>query len=441
MAALLLCPATAAAQNSSVFKVAYYNIKSGKGQVGLHGPVSFADTANCSDATRPLNAWGIGFVQQHLLASVGADPDIVALGLGEAWACGSPENVRRVLGWRSRSSERNGVAMVARYGFAGPEQWVQLDTSQNPNPADTKWVLRQDVCLDPACSEAMPVFVAHWYAAAGTNRNAILDRQAQQTVEFLLRAAGRRPHVFVGDLNVWEGTGAICADSANNTSLQPLRAAGYVDAWPWLHGGAEGYTGMLNRNGCGTPQGSAWKRIDYVWSPASLLPIAMTRFGVVAAGVEAPSDHYGIIATFPRPGSYTPPPAAPGCASPDPFVALGGGTCVTGGWLPPGMPPPAGGGEPAPAPPAPAPAPPMPGCASPDPFVVLGGGTCVNGGWLPPGIPPPAGRGQPAPAPPMPGPAPGCASPDPFVALGGGTCVNGGWLPPGMRPASSTTTR
>jgi hypothetical protein len=269
---------------------------------------------------------------------VGADPDIVVLGLGEAWLCGSPEQVRQALGWRSRSSERNGVAMVARHGFAGPEQWVQLDTSRNPNPADTKWVLRQDVCLDAACSAAVPVFVAHWYAH-GTDRNAILDRQADQTVEFLRRTAGQSPHVFVGDLNVCEGTRAICSDDPNNTSLQPLRAAGYVDAWPLLHGAAEGNTGMLNRKGCGVPQGSAWKRIAYVWSPPSLLPRAMTRFGVVAAGTEAPSDHYGIIAAFPRAGGHTPmPPGDPrGCATPDPFVALGGGTCVNGGWRPPGM--------------------------------------------------------------------------------------------------------
>ena len=36
-----------------------------------------------------------------------------------------------------------------------------------------------------------------------------------------------------------------------------------------------------------------------------------------------------------------PPPSGPGsCATPDPFVSLGGGTCYNGGWLPPGMSPP-----------------------------------------------------------------------------------------------------
>jgi hypothetical protein len=56
-----------------------------------------------------------------------------------------------------------------------------------------------------------------------------------------------------------------------------------------------------------------------------------------------------------------------------------------------------------------------------DPFVALGGGTCVNGGWLPPGIAP-----NPTPPPPA-----GCLTLDPFAAIPGlaGICLNGGWLP------------
>jgi hypothetical protein len=134
-----------------------------------------------------------------------------------------------------------------------------------------------------------------------------------------------------------------------------------------------------------------------------------------------------------------------GCTKPDPFVTVGGGTCLNGGWvprlriasatLPPG------------------------GCTTPDPFAVLGGGSCINGGWLPPGmvapIPPPPPQGcvsqmpaadwvcvhggwvppthplaHPAPSP-APSPAP-CATPDPFTTIGGGICVNGGWVPRGL---------
>jgi hypothetical protein len=64
---------------------------------------------------------------------------------------------------------------------------------------------------------------------------------------------------------------------------------------------------------------------------------------------------------------------------------------------------------------------------TPDPFVALGGGTCVNGGWLPPGIAPPSVPPS-APPPPVSG---GCVTPDPFVGLPGlvGICNGGGWQP------------
>jgi glucose/arabinose dehydrogenase len=132
-----------------------------------------------------------------------------------------------------------------------------------------------------------------------------------------------------------------------------------------------------------------------------------------------------------------------GCTTPDPFADLGGGTCVDGGWLPPSSPPPGGGSG---------------GgsgsggsggggstgggsaCTTPDPFATLGGGTCVDGGWLPPGTPPPGGGSGSGGSGGGSGGSgggsspPACSPPDPFADLGGGTCVNGGWLPPGTPP-------
>ena len=84
----------------------------------------------------------MGVVQSELIAKVGNDSRVISLGLAEAWPCATPAAVRAALGWKANSSERNGVAIVARYGFAGPERWTQLDTSLNINPADTMWVLR-----------------------------------------------------------------------------------------------------------------------------------------------------------------------------------------------------------------------------------------------------------------------------------------------------------
>jgi hypothetical protein len=117
-----------------------------------------------------------------------------------------------------------------------------------------------------------------------------------------------------------------------------------------------------------------------------------------------------------------PAPPAPGgvivhreCILPDPFTALGGGTCVNGGWVPPVVPQSV----------APTPG----GCTTADPFTSLGGGTCINGGWLPPGM----GTAAPAPSPtPAPAAPTGCSIPDPFTSIGGGICRNGGWIPRGM---------
>ncbi len=311
----LVAPRTAVAQGTpATFKVAFFNIQSGKGEPAMTGHVAdFSDTTNCTDTTQPINAWGIGLIQDHLRNSIGADSRIVALGLAESWAsvCGSPENVRKALGWAARSSERNGVAMVARYGFAGAEEWVQLDTTLNTNQADTMWVLRVPVCLDSACTQSINVFAAHWFAS-GSYRSTSYDRQGQGTAAFLQRAGGSAPHVLVGDLNVWEGV-AACGQSPINAGLSYLRDAGYVDAWPAIHGTAEGFTGMTNRTGCGVPEGYTWKRIDYAWSPGDFRPLNIERWAMVTPGDGSPSDHYGVVAEYPWPGtapvSDTTPPS------------------------------------------------------------------------------------------------------------------------------------
>lgn len=293
-----LAGAENAEATSTTFKVAFYNIQSGKGEPALAGhDLTFPDTSNCTNPAQPLNAWGTGLVQQHLVETLGNDPAVVALGLAEAWTCASPENVRATLGWKARSSDRNGIAMVARYGFAGPEEWLQLDTTANTNPADTKWVLRAPVCLDAACAVSINMFVTHWLGS-GVDPEAVFDRQAQATVAFMTRTAGTAPSLLVGDLNLWEFLGSQEPPPAG---ISRLREAGYVDAWPLVNGSADGFTGMVNRPGRGTPVGAPWKRVDYTWSPAALLPTGITRFGVVPPGDAAPSDHYGLITEFPLP--------------------------------------------------------------------------------------------------------------------------------------------
>jgi hypothetical protein len=294
----------------ATIKVAFWNVRSGQGISALTGYAApFVDSPNCTDPTKPLNAWGVGAMQAQLHAALD-DPSALALGVTEAWSCASPERIRQALGWKSATAERNGVALLARHGFAAAAQWQQLDTSLNPNPADTMWVLRAPVCIDSACTRSMPVYVAHWYAT-DANQATTLARQAEQTVAFLKATAGGQPHVFLGDLNVFEGSSLVCEQAPNNTTLTYLRNAAYLDAWTTVHGAAEGYTGMVNRNGCGYPVGYAWKRIDYAWTQPTYQPVDIRRFGMVNPGDASPSDHYGLVVTLPHPYPAAAPEPGP----------------------------------------------------------------------------------------------------------------------------------
>src|SRR5437868_15552006 len=72
-------PADAQAASPSSYKLAFFNIQSGKGSVALPGaPSSFVNTMNCTDPSAPINAWGAGVVQRELIAKVGDDPAVVA---------------------------------------------------------------------------------------------------------------------------------------------------------------------------------------------------------------------------------------------------------------------------------------------------------------------------------------------------------------------------
>lgn len=321
---MIASQSVSAAAAEATIKVAFWNIMSGKGVDALAGHATpFFNVSNCTDPAQPLNAWGVGASQSELAKAL--DPSVVALGLAESWdsVCGSPENVRTALGWAARSTSRNGVALVARYGFAGTEQWQQLDTSLNTSPADTMWILRQLVCLDAACSQSLPVYVTHWYGT-GTNGATTYATQAQQTVAFLQATSSNLPHVIVGDFNVWEGTAKVCNQSPTNGALPYLRDAGYLDAWLTLQGSNEGYTGMVNRAGCGYPEGHAWKRIDYAWTLPSFQPLAIQRFAMLPDGDASVSDHYGIVVTLPNPYDVASDPApAPALApAPAPVMAV-----------------------------------------------------------------------------------------------------------------------
>ena len=277
------------------FKVATWNIRSGMGIRGFATTGWSSDTQNCTDRSQPLNAWGMGLPQAEL-ERIKSDRQIIAFGLQEAWHCGSPANVNSVLGFKTASAERNGTALIARYGFSGAVKYQEFDTKAN------QWLIGGDVCMDAACTSTIPIFAAHF----GDTSDDEIPTQAQRVLD-LLSASGT-PRLFMGDLNVFQVdqwnprvpcTGQDAPGRLRTRAL--IESAGYTDAWKATQSG-EGWTGMATRNGCGTPNGNLYKRIDYVYS-LGLRVMSTDRFGRSAPGADSPSDHVGLIAELMSTGS------------------------------------------------------------------------------------------------------------------------------------------
>jgi phosphatidylserine/phosphatidylglycerophosphate/cardiolipin synthase-like enzyme len=127
--------------------------------------------------------------------------------------------------------------------------------------------------------------------------------------------------------------------------------------------------------------------------PASSCTTASPAPGWVCVnGGWVPADHPlaagAAPAPAPAPTVPIPPPPSPAPSTCTTIQPASDWSCVNGGWLPPGSPLAVGTPVPAPQPPAPtAPPPPVSSgtCTTPDPFVTIGGGVCVNGGWVPKG--------------------------------------------------------
>lgn len=274
---------------STTFKVATWNIRSGMGIAGFSTTTWTSNTLNCTDRSQPLNAWGMGIPQVEL-GRIRDDRSIVAFAVQEAWNCGNPSNINGVLGFKQITDERAGTALAARYGFAAAPTYVSVGGDD--------WVVGGPVCLDAACSASTPVFTTHWTSAGNA-----FGPVAQRTLEVLSREPS--PHVLLGDLNVYRidawnpevpCTGPDVAGRLD--AIARMESAGYADAWKSTQGG-EGWTGMATRAGCGVPSGNLFKRIDYVYT-RNLRAIATTRFARAAPGGDSPSDHVLLVAELRR---------------------------------------------------------------------------------------------------------------------------------------------
>ena len=291
-------PAAVSSQSGALppFKVATWNVRSGMGIRGFSTRHWSHDTLNCTDRSRPLNAWGIGLPQREL-QRIRDDSTVIAVAVQEAWNCGRPENLNGVLRFKAATREHNGVALLARHGFAGGEIAHRIGGGGYDS-----WIVGARVCLDARCSATLPVFSTHW----GAKDHREWPLQAQNVVSFL--EGQPRPHVFAGDLNVFRidrwSPRAPCTggdNAARSRALEILERAGYVDAWTAAQNG-EGWTGMTNRDDCGTPEGNVYRRIDYIFA-AGLRVLSAKQFARGTPGADAPSDHVGVIAELTPPAT------------------------------------------------------------------------------------------------------------------------------------------
>jgi endonuclease/exonuclease/phosphatase family metal-dependent hydrolase len=294
VACLLVVSCTAAPADTAVdrprtFKVATWNIRSGMGVRGFATRHWDDETLNCTDRSRPLNAWGLG-LPQKVLAGIAADPEIVAFGVNEAWNCAAPDKINALLGFKVVSREQQGVTLLARHGTAGPFVYERIDV------ADDRWAIGAPVCLDASCSASVTIFATHLFTQSRG-----LSRQARALVAVL--DTRPQPQIVLGDFNAFRidrwNPWVACTERDEPTrvgAITTMEDAGYIDAWKATNDG-EGWTGMASRRNCGYPNGNLFKRIDYVYSKG-LRPVAVTRFARTARGMDSPSDHVGLVATF-----------------------------------------------------------------------------------------------------------------------------------------------
>jgi len=293
LAALALSGASAVAAQRALpvrsFKVATWNIRSGMGVHGFTTTTWNSDTLNCTDRSKPMNAWGIGLPQKEL-ERIREDPAIVVLALQEAWNCGSPQHVNGVLHFKPPATEQEGVSLLARYGFAAPPRFQEIDAKNH------RWIDSGRVCLDASCSASLQMFATH---LGGSDADFL--PQVERVISIV--DAVTTPRLFMGDLNLYKidqwnpRVPCTAADSAGRVSaIGAIERAGFTDTWKALNSG-EGWTGMASRKGCGTPNGSFYKRIDYIYTKG-LKATAITRFAQPPPGADAPSDHAGLIAEF-----------------------------------------------------------------------------------------------------------------------------------------------
>jgi len=274
------------------FKVANWNVRSGMGIAAATNPKIDSDTTDCTkNASKP------GGPFWPAMNAVKEDEGIIALGVQEAWACATPAKILEYLGWHYTTPERNGTALVTRYGMKGAHVREQIAFKGVEKATEDQWLFGGDVCVDKACSATVRIYSAHFASPSDDGFAA----QARNTIEFVKTQPSPDRNIILGDLNFYMANPTFVPCGTNKQSSPPadvFESAGYVDAWKMLKPGVDGPTGMYNRHNCGNPDGGLFKRIDYVYA-RGLTPTDVHLFATIKPMVEdAPSDHAGIVVSF-----------------------------------------------------------------------------------------------------------------------------------------------
>src|SRR5262245_4682453 len=273
------------------FKIANWNVRSGMGIAGKKPQID-SDTTDCTkNASKP------GGPFWRALNAVKEDDEVIALGVQEAWACGTPEKMRAYLGWRHATPERNGTGLITRYGMRGTHVVEQVAFKGVEGASEDQWVFGGDVCTDADCRSTVRVYSAHFTAPDDVGFTA----QARNTVAYVKSQPSADRNIVLGDLNYFMANRTFVKCGTTRESSPPADVfanAGYVDVWKKLKPDTDGATGMYNRRGCGSPEGGLFKRIDYIYT-RGFTPTDVGLFATITPMAEdAPSDHAGIVATL-----------------------------------------------------------------------------------------------------------------------------------------------
>src|SRR5262249_43602549 len=158
------------------------------------------------------------------------------------------------LGWKQATPERNGTALITRYGLQGKHLIQQVAFSKVDGASEDQWIFGGDVCVDAACGSTVRVYSAHFAAPDDVGFSA----QAKNTVAYVRSHPSADRNIIIGDLNYYMANHAFVPCGTRRATSPPaevFEAAGYADAWKTLKPGVDGATGMWNRPGCGNPDG------------------------------------------------------------------------------------------------------------------------------------------------------------------------------------------